>query len=113
LISLCPGFTVYSSDDNRVPGYPPDASASWRGGVLIVWPLDDNKVPWYPPDASASWRGGVLIVWPSDDNKVPWYPPDASASWKGGVLIASLKSLLNCLVYFTVYLVVLMLSGLQ
>jgi hypothetical protein len=70
----------------KVPGQPPDASASWKGGVLIVCPLDDNKVPGYPADASASWKGGVLIVCPSDDNKVPGHPPDASASWKGGVL---------------------------
>ncbi len=44
----------------------------------IVWPLDDNKVPGHPLDASASWKGGVLIVYPLDDNKVPGHPPDAS-----------------------------------
>jgi len=45
--------------DNKVPGDPPEALASWQGGVLIVV---DNKVPGDPPEALASWQGGVLII---------------------------------------------------
>ena len=45
--------------DNKVPGDPPEALASWEGGVMIVV---DNKVPGDPPEALASWEGGVLIT---------------------------------------------------
>ena len=43
---------------NKVPGDPPEALASWQGGVVIAV---GNKVPGDPPEALASWQGGVLI----------------------------------------------------
>lgn len=38
-----------------MPGHIPAA-------VFIVCPSDDNKVPGHPPEASASWKGEVLII---------------------------------------------------
>ncbi len=67
---------------------------------IIVWPLDDNKVPGYPPDASASWKGWVLIF-PSGMYRfcrAVGGSSDAFAEWKNGVLFFSRENRIRCMI---------------
>ena len=52
-------FVRSLSEDNKVPGHPPEALLRGRVGLLLS---EDNKVPGHPPEALLRGRVGFLFT---------------------------------------------------
>ena len=76
-------FVRLLSEDNKVPGHPPEALLCGRVGLLLS---EDNKVPGHPPEALLRGRVGLLL---SEDNKVPGHPPEALLRGRVGFLFTA------------------------